>query len=43
MTDETATIGAGRDFIREIIQGDLDAKRVAKVVTRFPPPCVASG
>ena len=28
---------AGRDFIRDIIQGDLDAKRVAGVVTRFPP------
>ena len=27
----------GRDFIRDIIQGDLDAKRVADVVTRFPP------
>jgi len=28
---------AGRDFIREIIQADLDAKRHATVVTRFPP------
>ncbi|HEY8269205.1 MAG TPA: glutamine--tRNA ligase/YqeY domain fusion protein [Xanthobacteraceae bacterium] len=28
---------AGRDFIRDIIQADLDAKRVAGVVTRFPP------
>jgi glutaminyl-tRNA synthetase len=28
---------AGRDFIRDIIQGDLDAKRHAGVVTRFPP------
>ena len=37
MTDETATTEVGRDFIREIIQGDLEAKRVAKVVTRFPP------
>ncbi len=28
---------AGRDFIRDIIQSDLDAKRVAAPVTRFPP------
>src|SRR5215467_6921813 len=28
---------AGRDFIRDIIQSDLDAKRVQDVVTRFPP------
>jgi glutaminyl-tRNA synthetase len=28
---------AGRDFIRDIIQADLDAKRVLSVVTRFPP------
>src|SRR5882757_861970 len=28
---------AGHDFIRDIIQSDLDAKRVAGVVTRFPP------
>ena len=27
----------GRDFIRDIIQADLDAGRVASVVTRFPP------
>lgn len=33
---ETAT-EAGRDFIRDIIQGDLDAKRHQTVVTRFPP------
>jgi glutaminyl-tRNA synthetase len=37
MADEAAAIEAGRDFIRDIIQGDLGAKRVAKVVTRFPP------
>ena len=36
-TVETATTEVGRDFIREIIQADLDAKRVSKVVTRFPP------
>ena len=34
---ETATAEIGRDFIREIIQEDLAAKRVHKVVTRFPP------
>jgi glutaminyl-tRNA synthetase len=28
---------AGRDFIRDIVKGDLDAGRVAQVVTRFPP------
>jgi len=27
----------GRDFIREIVQADLDAGRVKAVVTRFPP------
>ncbi len=35
--DETVQPEAGRDFIRDIIQADLDAKRVAAVVTRFPP------
>jgi glutaminyl-tRNA synthetase len=34
---ETAPADTGRDFIRDIIQADLDAKRVATVVTRFPP------
>jgi glutaminyl-tRNA synthetase len=34
---ETATREPGRDFIRDIIQADLEAKRVAGVVTRFPP------
>ena len=34
---DTATIEAGRDFIRDIIQDDLGAGRVATVVTRFPP------
>src|SRR5580700_6713046 len=28
---------AGRDFIRDIVQADLDAKRLSTVVTRFPP------
>ncbi len=34
---ETAAAEAGRDFIRDIVQADLDAKRHAGVVTRFPP------
>ncbi|HJT07966.1 MAG TPA: glutamine--tRNA ligase, partial [Stellaceae bacterium] len=34
---EAATSEAGRDFIRDIIQGDLDAGRRNSVVTRFPP------
>ncbi len=34
---ETGVVEAGRDFIRDIIQADLDAKRHARVVTRFPP------
>ena len=35
----TDTVGteAGRDFIRDIVQADLDAKKHNKVVTRFPP------
>jgi glutaminyl-tRNA synthetase len=27
----------GRDFIRDIVKADLDAGRIAQVVTRFPP------
>jgi glutaminyl-tRNA synthetase len=34
---ETGVAEAGRDFIRDIIQADLDAKRHTTVVTRFPP------
>jgi glutaminyl-tRNA synthetase len=34
---DTAAAEAGRDFIRDIVQADLDAKRHARVVTRFPP------
>jgi glutaminyl-tRNA synthetase len=34
---ETIAAEAGRDFIRDIIQADLEAKRHATVVTRFPP------
>src|ERR1051325_9803189 len=37
MTTETVTAEAGRDFIRDIIQADLDAKKHTGVVTRFPP------
>src|SRR5689334_21889620 len=37
MTTETVTAEAGRDFIRDIIQADLDAKRYKAIVTRFPP------
>jgi glutaminyl-tRNA synthetase len=31
------TAEAGRDFIRDIIASDLDSKRHATIVTRFPP------
>jgi glutaminyl-tRNA synthetase len=34
---EAPVAEAGRDFIRDIIQADLDAKRYTTVVTRFPP------
>jgi glutaminyl-tRNA synthetase len=34
---ETPAREAGRDFIRDIIQADLEAKRHTSVVTRFPP------
>ncbi len=37
VVSETAAAEAGRDFIRDIVQADLDAKRHATVVTRFPP------
>ncbi|WP_316203330.1 glutamine--tRNA ligase/YqeY domain fusion protein [Bradyrhizobium sp. SZCCHNS3051] len=36
-TDTTATAEAGRDFIRDIVQADLDSGRHKTVVTRFPP------
>ena len=36
-TTEAKTTEPGRDFIRDIVQDDLDAGRVAAVVTRFPP------
>jgi glutaminyl-tRNA synthetase len=35
--DETSTTEAGRDFIRDIVQADLDSGRHQSVVTRFPP------
>ncbi len=34
---DTATTEAGRDFIRDIVQSDIEAGRVTTVVTRFPP------
>jgi glutaminyl-tRNA synthetase len=34
---DTTVAEAGRDFIRDIVQADLDAKRTDTVVTRFPP------
>src|SRR5947208_14363737 len=34
---EATATEVGRDFIRDIIQADLDAKRHSEVVTRFPP------
>ncbi|MGB3044906.1 MAG: glutamine--tRNA ligase/YqeY domain fusion protein [Xanthobacteraceae bacterium] len=37
MTAEATTAEAGRDFIRDIVQADLDSKRHAQIVTRFPP------
>jgi glutaminyl-tRNA synthetase len=36
-TSEAGTTEAGRDFIRDIVQADIDAGRVSEVVTRFPP------
>jgi len=37
MTAEAVAAETGRDFIRDIVQADLDAKRYKQVVTRFPP------
>jgi glutaminyl-tRNA synthetase len=34
---DTAVLEAGRDFIRDIIQADLDSKRHSTIITRFPP------
>src|SRR3978361_1160631 len=37
MTADPVAAEAGRDFIRDIVQADLDAGRHRQVVTRFPP------
>jgi glutaminyl-tRNA synthetase len=37
MVNETAEIAAGRDFIRDVIDGDIAGGRTREVVTRFPP------
>jgi glutaminyl-tRNA synthetase len=37
MTTDTVAIEAGRDFIRDIIQADLDGGKHKTIVTRFPP------
>jgi glutaminyl-tRNA synthetase len=34
---DAGTPEGGRDFIRDIVKGDIDAGRVKEVVTRFPP------
>jgi glutaminyl-tRNA synthetase len=34
---EQVVAEGGRDFIRDIVQADLDAKKYTTVVTRFPP------
>jgi glutaminyl-tRNA synthetase len=35
--DDTTSVEAGRDFIRDIVQADLDSGRHKTIVTRFPP------
>ena len=37
MTTEPVAAETGRDFIRDIIQADLDAGKHKRIVTRFPP------
>src|SRR6478672_4293263 len=37
MTAEPVTAEVGRDFIRDIVQADLDSKKYSRIVTRFPP------
>ncbi len=37
MSTEPVAAEAGRDFIRDIVQADLDAGRYKEIVTRFPP------
>ncbi len=37
MTAEPVATEAGRDFIRDIVQADLDSSKHTQIVTRFPP------
>jgi glutaminyl-tRNA synthetase len=37
MTAEPVAAEVGRDFIRDIVQADLDSKKHREIVTRFPP------
>jgi glutaminyl-tRNA synthetase len=37
MTTEPVAAEAGRDFIRDIVQADLDSHKHTTIVTRFPP------
>ena len=37
MTAEPVAAELGRDFIRDIVQADLDAHKYSRIVTRFPP------
>src|ERR1700754_5103716 len=37
MTAELAAAEAGRGFIRDIVQADLDSHKHTRIVTRFPP------
>jgi glutaminyl-tRNA synthetase len=37
MAAELAAAEAGRDFIRDIVQADLDSHKHTRIVTRFPP------
>jgi glutaminyl-tRNA synthetase len=37
MTAETVAADVGRDFIRDIVQADLDSGKHRSIVTRFPP------
>jgi glutaminyl-tRNA synthetase len=37
MTAEPVAAETGRDFIRDIIQADLDSGKHSRIVTRFPP------
>jgi glutaminyl-tRNA synthetase len=37
MTPEPVATETGRDFIRDIVQADLDSHKYQQIVTRFPP------